>query len=206
MTSKLRASLINYHNLVAAERGVKMGHDWSPDSQRKRFDVIKSHMPHALWTVPTVLDYGCGPGDLFLYLSAHARRIRYTGVDINPVFVEHTRKRYERIVVHEGCVDDAELYQALAAQPFDFVVASGLFNYAFAPLDLVFSTLNKLWAITTLRLIVNFLRRTPSNANNERLTTYTPTQVLELGLSVTDNVTVQTGYLANDTTLVLTRE
>src|SRR5206468_1241171 len=43
----------------------------------------------------TVLDAGCGMGDLLPFLYMKADNFRYLGVDVNPEFIEIARKRYE---------------------------------------------------------------------------------------------------------------
>lgn len=41
-----------------------------------------------------ILDYGCGLGDLFLYLLFHGLRGKYIGVDINENFINFAHKKY----------------------------------------------------------------------------------------------------------------
>lgn len=42
----------------------------------------------------SILDVGCGYGDLFAYLRSNGWAGRYVGVDINPLLIEEGRRRY----------------------------------------------------------------------------------------------------------------
>lgn len=70
----------------------------------------------------TIMDAGCGLGDLLPYLYAKSVNFRYIGYDIKPEFVEHAKRHYEG---HEFKVGDP-LHQRLGL--FDVVVSSGVMN------------------------------------------------------------------------------
>lgn len=69
----------------------------------------------------TVLDIGCGLGDLFGYLRRTGREATYLGVDIVPEMVEHARERHP-----DGRFEVLDLLtQTPEPATFDLVVASG---------------------------------------------------------------------------------
>src|SRR5438105_3503365 len=63
-------------------------------TQNIRFDVLMRVMEdrkHA-----SVIDVGCGLGHLYEFLLGHGFQGDYSGVDINPVFVDRCREKFKR--------------------------------------------------------------------------------------------------------------
>jgi len=71
----------------------------------------------------SVLDVGCGQGDLYAFLGARGFGGRYTGLDLSPELIASARERFPAANFILGDVLDADL------APHDFVLASGLFDY-----------------------------------------------------------------------------
>jgi SAM-dependent methyltransferase len=71
----------------------------------------------------SVLDVGCGQGDLYDVLIARGCRGRYTGIDLSPELVASARERFPPANVILGNVLETEI------EKHDFVLASGLFDY-----------------------------------------------------------------------------
>jgi SAM-dependent methyltransferase len=70
----------------------------------------------------SVLDAGCGMGDLLPYLYAKSTSFRYLGVDKNPGFIEIAKKRYEGHNFKIGDPFNKKLGD------FDVVLSSGVMN------------------------------------------------------------------------------
>jgi SAM-dependent methyltransferase len=71
----------------------------------------------------TVLDAGCGMGDLIPFLYTRADRFDYLGVDINPGFIEIAKRRYRG---HKFAVGDP--FSGKFDQKFDLIFSSGVMN------------------------------------------------------------------------------
>jgi SAM-dependent methyltransferase len=71
----------------------------------------------------SVLDVGCGQGDLYGLLIARGFRGQYTGVDLSPELVASARERFPFATYILGDVLETEI------EEHDFVLASGLFDY-----------------------------------------------------------------------------
>src|SRR5687767_4562823 len=74
-----------------------------------------------------MLDVGCGFGDLLAWLNARGIRPEYTGLDMMKPMIARCEKRFAGSAakfVHA----DALQYQP--DEPYDYVVASGIFGYA----------------------------------------------------------------------------
>jgi SAM-dependent methyltransferase len=71
----------------------------------------------------SILDAGCGMGDLLPYLHAKTDTFSYLGMDINPGFIEIAKKRYEGHSFSVGNPFDGKLERR-----FDLVISSGVMN------------------------------------------------------------------------------
>lgn len=71
----------------------------------------------------TVLDAGCGMGDLLPFLYMKADNFKYVGMDINPDFIDIAKKRYEG---HQFLVGDP--FFGKIDKKFDVVISSGVMN------------------------------------------------------------------------------
>jgi SAM-dependent methyltransferase len=71
----------------------------------------------------SILDAGCGMGDLLPFIYAKATNFKYLGVDINPRFIDIAKKRYEG---HDFKVLDP--FSEKIAGHFDVVISSGVLN------------------------------------------------------------------------------
>lgn len=99
-------------------------YDWeSQEAQEGRFSVLVDYLPHE---GISILDVGCGMGDLHGYLSTHGVTAEYTGVDISGKLIEEgTRKCPDLELV---ATDIFSNDTAINGRLFDVVYCSGVFN------------------------------------------------------------------------------
>ena len=71
----------------------------------------------------TLLDIGCGNGELYKFLNFSGFRGKYAGYDINEKLLAQARARFAGIDVQ-----NRDLMREEIGQRFDYVVSSGLFN------------------------------------------------------------------------------
>ena len=111
----------------------------------------------------SVLDVGCGQGDLYGLLIARGFRGQYTGVDLSPELVASARERFPMANFVLSDVLEAELAR------HDFVLASGLFDYrtSASPARLRV-TLRRMFELARLGLAWNMFADAPT----ERLDLY----------------------------------
>lgn len=71
----------------------------------------------------SVLDVGCGFGDIIPFISSKSRKFKYTGVDIVPEFIRVAKKRYSgnQFLIRDYFGDPLE-------GVFDIIVSSGTLN------------------------------------------------------------------------------
>ncbi|AEJ60826.1 Methyltransferase type 11 [Spirochaeta thermophila DSM 6578] len=103
------------------ERHLAVGWE-SRDAQERRFRVLLDHVP---LEGGSLLDVGCGLGDLYGFLKREGVACDYTGMDILPAMVEQARTSWPegRFMVGDVCSEDL-----FPPHSFDVVYASGMFN------------------------------------------------------------------------------
>lgn len=168
-------------------------------SQEKRFAAVL-----ALGALHgrSLLDVGCGFGDLLAFLTARGVQPRYTGVDICAPMIERCRKRFPGDEARFA-VGDALTYEP--EEPFDYVVASGIFGYAARDTrERLRPTLRHLFSLAGIGIAVNFLSGCAPRRSPGRLYVY-PWDMLQLALGLTPAVRLDHTYLPNDFTLCMYR-
>jgi len=97
------------------------GVDWqSAEAQRARLEAVLAIGP---LDGASLLDAGCGLGDLHAYLRERAVAARYTGCDLSAAHVAAAQQAYP-----EARFLAAEVREVLAAERFDYVIACGLLH------------------------------------------------------------------------------
>ena len=149
-----------------------------------------------------LLDVGCGFGDLLAWLNSRGIEPRYTGVDIVRPMIERCRKRFAGTGAR-FLIGDALTF--VADEPYDYVVASGIFGYAAKDTRArVRPTLERLFKLTRIGMAVNFLSRRAAARSPGRLYLH-PSDVLQFALKLTPAVKLDHTYMPNDFTLCLYR-
>jgi len=127
---------------------------WTKDKQDMRFELLlgesfkRSNM--------SLLDYGCGFGDLNLFLKKHYYDLKYSGCDINKNFINNAKKinPENELFLIESSKDIKNNY--------DIILISGTFNVLcldshLSMKEYVFEQLLYLFTKTNYMLSVNFL-------------------------------------------------
>jgi ubiquinone/menaquinone biosynthesis C-methylase UbiE len=169
-------------------------------SQEKRFAALLRLGPlHRR----SLLDMGCGFGDLLPWLAERGVSPVYTGVDVCAPMIERCRRRFSD--AGQFFVGDALTFDAPPGA-FDYVVASGIFGLAARGMRArIKPTIERLFRLSRLGLAINFLstrapRKSPARIYAE------PSQMLDYALTLTPAALLDHSYLPNDFTLVLHRE
>ncbi|MDR1586212.1 MAG: methyltransferase domain-containing protein [Treponema sp.] len=125
--------VVSYYNALLRAHGrdsVSAVAYVSRESQRARFKaLIENAVPDK--TAPlTLLDLGCGLGDLCGWLAENGyTNIAYTGMDISAAMVEAAGKNYPSGIFCAGDFLDGEI------PPHDIICASGSLNYVFETME-----------------------------------------------------------------------
>lgn len=104
----------------------------------------------------SVLDVGCGFGDLYDFLKGRGWRGRYTGMDIVPGLLAVARERHPELDVREADITD----ESANLDTFDFVISSGAFNAALPSGNNethILTALNRMYSHSRRATCVDFL-------------------------------------------------
>lgn len=164
----------------------------SDETQSRRFDALLALVqPHH-----TVLDVGCGRGDLAKCVDYY----RYRGIDVCESMVRIAKERYPRHMFVRGDVSGCK------RSDYDWVVASGIFALDNADWEYdTLRTVRKMYDTCRVGVAVNFLVGRKHKARNPLMHYITEDSIDMLLRRLCRKREYLTGYLPNDTTLILHR-
>lgn len=150
---------------------------WSYDDKINNFELLTKieEFTNTPLSHHSILDVGCGTGDLYEYLLQH-EDITYTGVDI---FEAGVKKAQQKFPDGHFIVQD---FLTMKNAKYDFVFSSGALttklhsnNY-----DILFAWVNKMWEIARVGVVFNVLLERYDGDYSYNLFVYNRQKVLEL--------------------------
>lgn len=124
--------LINYYQGLFQNYGKdERSLGWTKHKQNIRFRELMKHvfMKKRPGTRTTLLDLGCGFGDLNLFLEKEGYDdVDYYGLDFVPDFVQIAKDLNKHIEDHFYCGDFTD-FALSSARTWDWIVESGFFGY-----------------------------------------------------------------------------
>ncbi|WP_299443031.1 class I SAM-dependent methyltransferase [uncultured Rhodospira sp.] len=119
-----RHTISHFSRLLSRHGTSHASLEWnSRESQERRFEAL---VEIGVRAGDSLLDVGCGTGDLLAWLERRHLEVTYTGTDLTPMMVEHARGRFPEHVFVQGCLLDG---LALPTPQVDWVLASGIFAH-----------------------------------------------------------------------------
>lgn len=174
--------------------------DWADaQAQRLRFEVLASSVDLA---GKSLLDVGCGLGDLHSFLPERGLKVDYTGVDISEKMIQRARQVHPQA---RFLACDVFVENCFGRKRFDVVFCSGTFNLnvgnnaSFLP-----TALGRLFSLTRKTLVFNLLHRRAPN-QYPHCVYYDPDEILDILKDLPCQVQVIDDYLHNDFTVVCRR-
>ncbi|MAF12265.1 cyclopropane fatty acid synthase [Candidatus Poribacteria bacterium] len=170
----------------------------APASQLTRFDVIAQVGDMA---GRSVLDLGCGYGDLKAYLDERFTDVTYIGVDQVPEFIRHAQARYEGR-------EDASFYEADFARDAlptaDYVVASGAFAYRRDDPTFYTTMIERMYGVARVGVAFNMLDAAAFSPHSI-LIGQDRDGILAFCRSITPRVRMRNDYATDDFTVYMFR-
>jgi SAM-dependent methyltransferase len=152
----------------------------------------------------SILDVGCGFGDLHDFLERKGISVRYAGLDIQPAFIEEARKRHPN-----DAFTCAGIEEFPSGARFDFVFVSGSFNVKFRDDQeaWVFRMLRKMFSMAERGVGINLLSTyyDPGHYRDDMFYC-SPERAFTEAQAITRRVTLRHDYLPHDFTLYLYRK
>lgn len=147
----------------------------------------------------SILDVGCGHGDLIVFLYEKYKEIRYYGIDVEKTFLDVAIKKSITInntAFFEGDFSNSEL-------PFtDYIIACGSLNYTTSEKDYTYKTINKLFNNCRKGFAFNMLSKINNNKNN-LLISHESEKIIAYCKSLTNNLQFYEGYYEDDFSILM---
>ena len=173
------------HEAPLDYKKVKWG---SRESQFLRFKILSQISEDFFES--SVLDYGCGTGAFLEFLQQHSYSGKYAGYDILPKMLELAEEKYQ----------NACFINTLTTQPFDFVVASGIFTIT--NLEMMHAEIQKMYQISQKGIAFNSLSIFSSLKQIDEFYA-DPIKVLEFCFKLTPKIVLKHDYLPHDFTIYM---
>lgn len=190
-----------------SERYKEYGYDpktlgWWKGKQELRFSILTSQID---LEGMSILDIGCGFGDLNYFLKDRLKTYQYHGVDFVEELISEARKKHPEAGIRFSCED----FLAAAPKQYDFILGSGIFNYKLDHEDnykYINRTLRKAIDECTIGVAFDFLSDRVDFQKYEFTFHSNPPRVLEMGYSLTRNVVLRNDYAPFEFTLFLFKD
>lgn len=195
LTDKQR--IAKFYNDLLAQNGPNEPRSLSwrdKQSQQLRMDVLSQIID---LNNKSILDVGCGFGDLYDYLKDRYQNFTYTGIDIVHENIEVAKQKYPNIEFIEA---DFNSYNG---EKFDVVLASGALSFKVPDYKKVyFALISKMFETAKLAVGFNMLDA-ELHSNDELFASYSLAEVNEFCASLTNKIKISQDYLPYDFTMFL---
>jgi SAM-dependent methyltransferase len=146
----------------------------------------------------SVLDMGCGHGDLSAYLRKKYADMRYAGIDQMEELLDVATSRYSSIsdtTFYLGDCWSADLPN------MDYVLASGLFAYKNSDPHFIFKMIDRLFESCRLGTGFNLLKNVYDPEGI--LVNYDPEEILDYCRNLSPKIVLREGYAKDDFTIFI---
>jgi len=148
----------------------------------------------------SLLDFGCGFGDMYSYINQNQLKINYFGVDINSNLINKGKKLYKNINL--SCCDFLNSKQR---NNYDFIVSSGVHNLKL--IDNI-SFINKTFKVfhesSKHGFSLNFLSNKCQYFEDD-LYYSSPEHILNIAYNYSNNVILRNDYMPYEFTLIVNK-
>lgn len=158
------------------------------ERQRTRFEALLGVGELA---GKSVLDLGCGLGELYRFLGERGVEVDYTGYDISPELIEAAARRYP-----EASFEVRDIQESGIPGEFDYIVSSQTFNQRLTHGDnqaLVEDVLRRCFARARAGVAFDFLT-SYVDFREDHLYYYEPERLFAFGKSLTRRVVLRHDY------------
>jgi len=162
---------------------------WLKGKQDIRFDILSSFYN---FTNKSILDIGCGFGDLYSFLSKKFGTFQYTGCDICDFLIKEGKTKFPEASFFHGDFLSLEF-----TQPIDWALASGPFTYKFEEMDnyeFIYNTMSKAFSLVRDGLSFDFSSDKVDYQLDETFHA-SPEKILSMAYSFSRNVILRSDYM-----------
>lgn len=150
----------------------------------------------------SILDIGCGFGDLNLYLGGG---YEYLGIDIVKEFIEEADRRYQTGEINFA---EGEFLNYEFTKKFDYCVESGIFNHVMYNIDnytYIEQVMKKAYDLCNCACIFDF-RSDKVDYFEEGLFYNDPSKILDMSYHITKRVLLDNSYMPYEFLIILFKD
>jgi SAM-dependent methyltransferase len=189
---------INYFSELVKEHGIESSSvDWANRaSQERRFEILAEI---GCLNDCTVLDVGCGLGDLLPWLQQRYMNLKYSGIDVTPDLIAQARRRFPSA---DFRICDILDFNGIPGN-YDYAFASGIFYRRKAdPYGFMAEILKKMFHYSRRGVAFNTLSTWASH--HEKTEFYAdPLRTIQLVQQLTRSIVLRHDYHPGDFTIYL---
>jgi SAM-dependent methyltransferase len=196
-----RAHIIKYHRDCIRKFGIDSDEaiGWkSKENQQRRFGVFTGTLE---LDYHSVLDVGCGTGDLLLFFDERNIRCRYTGIDQVKEFIEEADRRFAGRRHTAFLIGD---FWTGNVGYFDYILASGALSYRNTDPGFIYNMIFRLYSLCDKAFAFNLLENV--ELKDGGLVAYDKVRICEYCKKICANVSLFDQYLEGDYTIVLRKQ
>jgi len=169
----------------------------SAESQKLRFSVLAGA---GISTDDSVLDLGCGLGDLYQWFKDSSLEVVYQGLDLTPVMVSRAIERFPDGQFAVGSIDQFCVGRACE---YDYVVASGIFAHRQQQeMKFLRDTVTTMFSISRKGIAFNCLSSWREDKDQGEFYA-DPLEIVDLCRSISPRLTFRHDYHPGDFTIYL---
>jgi len=161
--------------------------------QKRRFDILLGVEDV---NGSSLLDAGCGLGDLYALLTEKELNIDYTGIDIIPEFIKVAQKNFPETNFEIKDILEVE-------EKYDYVLASGALSFKVANNNEHYKrVIKKMYEVANKAVAFNMLDNA-THVDNGTYAAYHPKEIAGFCSSFVEHIEVVIDYLPQDFTVYL---
>lgn len=142
-----------------------------------------------------ILDFGCGYGDLYDFLSQEFDNVEYTGLDINKQSISIAKQKRPQLKFVDLQIQETDLSA-------DWILASGTFGYAIPNYKKLYTqAIENLFWRSKKGISFNLLQS--EEKRFDEYAVFSMTEILSIAQNLTSKFNLRNDYLPNDVTLHL---
>ena len=168
---------------------------YDKEAQQNRFEILSKI---ANLNDFTVMDVGCGYGDLYPFLLEKFPAINYVGIDNNPSLLDIALERYGAYSHTKFLLGD---FTGPEVPPADYVLCSGGLSYRNQDPGFIKNIIEKLFHASRNGFGFNLLSKVKNPGGI--LVAYDPKEILNICRELTLHVQLHDNYLPEDFTVFL---
>ena len=196
-----RAHIIKYHKDCIKTFGLESNEALGWKNRENQTIRFKNILEIGDLNGTTVLDVGCGTGDLFDYMNQQSITCNYTGIDQVKEFIELAGKKYRTHPNASFLLGD---FWSVDVHRYDYVLASGALSYRNSDPEFIYKMIFRLYSLSEIAFGFNLMEST--ELKDGGLVAYEKNRILAYCQKICPNVIIKDNYLKDDYTIMMYKE